>query len=377
MKKIIFKILEIVVGLAIIAGAVYVYNNYSPKRTAVKNRSSAPSLVITDTLQEREFETLVEAQATTFANERIDLTANAQGKITKVNFTDGQEVETNDIVMELEKDLELAELRQAIVNLEEQKREFERISPLYDARVASSKEYDNQLTAYERSKLLVAAAQTKIDDRIIRVPFKGVIGRRTVGFGALVQPGTQVATLFDISLIKADFSVPEKYLAHITEGLEFTAKSEAYPDREFKGTVYFVDVDLDESTRTIGVRGKIPNPPDENGVRPLRPGMLLTLELELGRSTSVIAPEKAIMSIGEIQYLFICDNDNTVSRRPVKLGARRDGFVEILSGANAGEKIVTEGISKLVNSPDGIKITTPDENKQASAIPSTERTSAK
>ena len=88
----------------------------------------------------------------------------------------------------------------------------------------------------------------------------------------------------------------------------------------------------------------------KNDDRKLAPGMLFVVKLELGTRSAVMIPEKAVMSLGEVQYIFIYNKDKqNVSRRVVRLGRRDGGRVEVTGGLNAGEVIVTDGVLKLAD----------------------------
>ena len=102
--------------------------------------------------------------------------------------------------------------------------------------------------------------RAQLSDRVITAPFDGVLGLRQVSPGSLVTPGTPIATLDDISVIKLDFSVPERYLAVLSRGQDVAAHSETYPDRDFAGKVASVDSRVDPVTRSVTVRAEVPNP---------------------------------------------------------------------------------------------------------------------
>jgi membrane fusion protein (multidrug efflux system) len=177
---------------------------------------------------------------------------------------------------------------------------------------------------------------------VITAPFDGVLGFRQVSPGTLVTPGTMIATLDDVSTIKLDFSVPETYLANVAPGLAVSARSAAYPDTEFEGTVASVDSRVDPVTRAVIVRATLPNP----GAK-LRPGMLLSVQLRKPARDALVLPEIALVQTGERASVFRVKADNSVEQVDVVTGARRRGEVEIVEGLAAGERIVVEGTVKL------------------------------
>ena len=105
--------------------------------------------------------------------------------------------------------------------------------------------------------------------------------------------GHAIATLDDISVIKLDFTVPERYLAVLARGQDVAAKSETYPDRKFAGRVASVDSRVDPVTRSVTVRAEVPN-----ADRLLRPGMLMSLDVILAPRQAVVVPEIAVLQVG-------------------------------------------------------------------------------
>ncbi len=360
MKKFLLRFFELILGAAIVAGAVYAYRNMTPDFGGQKKAQVMPPPVITVAeLKQEKIPALLEAQGNTIAYESIILTAAAQEKVIELDFDDGDAVPAGKVLVRLENALEEAALKQAELDLAEAERELARIRPLYEASATSRKEYDGHVTARDRAKVQVESATAELRDRLVTAPFDGIAGKRMVSLGALVSPGTEITTLDDITRLKVDFTVPEKYLADLSVGQAFTAESIAYPGITFRGKIDSIDVRLNSITRSVSVRGIMDNIRDKQGRWQLRSGMLMMLTLDLGTRIRVAIPEKAVLSLSEIHYIFIYNPEKgTVSRREVVLGRRGDGKVEIVSGAAAGEHFVAEGVSKLT---DGLKVQVAEE----------------
>ena len=194
----------------------------------------------------------------------------------------------------------------------------------------------------DAAKARMDVVRAQLSDRVITAPFDGVLGLRQVSPGSLVTPGTPIATLDDVSVIKLDFSVPERYLAVLCEGQDVAAHSETYPDRDFAGKVASVDSRVDPVTRSVTVRAEVPNPD-----RLLRPGMLLSVRLYQAPRQAIVVPEIAVIQVGTEAFVYRVSKDQTAERVKVALGSRRRGEVEITSGLAAGDTIVSEGSVKL------------------------------
>jgi membrane fusion protein (multidrug efflux system) len=167
----------------------------------------------------------------------------------------------------------------------------------------------------------------------------------------MVSPSTPITTIDDVSIIKLDFTVPETFLGAMKPGARVVARSASYPDREFEGTVRTVGSRVDPITRAFTVRAHIPN--DD---RALRPGMLLTVDVVMAERTSLVVPESAVFQVQDRAYVYTVDAAQTARQTQIELGDRRYGFVEVRSGLEEGDLIVTEGIVKL---RDGITVRFP------------------
>jgi len=141
--------------------------------------------------------------------------------------------------------------------------------------------------------------------------------------------------------------VPERSLGALAVGGSVHASSDAYPGESFEGRITSVGSRVDPGTRALAARAEFDNPQ-----RRLRPGMLLNVQLEQSSRETLQVPELALDQLGEQAFLYRVDGDK-VEHVPVKIGARRPGWVEILGGVKAGDRVVVEGIVKL---KDGQKI---------------------
>lgn len=361
-KSFIFHTFEFLIGICILSGTLYLYLNQEVSNTRNKRPSVDPMVRIAPT-KLMKINLSIEGIGTGFAKESVNITSNVTEKVVGVFFEDGQYVKKDDVLIQLNDAQYQAELVQAEVDLEEQEREFLRISKLSESRTVSSKEYTGGQTAVAKAQTVIDIVQYQIDNRRIVAPFDGKLGMRNVGIGDLVSPGKIITTLDDISEIKVEFQVSEKYFYQLHNGLPVQLTSYAYPGSIFSGTITAVSPRLDPQTRMMTVRATI-----NNESRKLAPGMLFVAHLNLGKYTAIMVPEKAIMSIGEMQYVFTYDEKTqTVKRIKVVLGMRSAGNVEIQKGLKQGMPIVVDGVLKLV---DGCKVRleAPKENKSNNKV---------
>ncbi|MEM8798593.1 MAG: efflux RND transporter periplasmic adaptor subunit, partial [Pseudomonadota bacterium] len=237
---------------------------------------------------------------------------------------------------------ERADLSEAQATLREALTQYDRIEGLVARGNASKSSLDAQKRLVEEARSRAAAAEARVADRIIRAPFNGILGLRAVSPGSLVSPGDTMTTLDDISEIRLDFDVPERFLAALEEGQEVAARTAAYPGEIFTGRVAIISTRVDPVTRSFRIRSLIDNTDGR-----LRPGMFMTVILVSQRRMGVAVPEEALIPVGSEQFLFVIDDEMKARRRKVKIGFRLPGRVEILEGVELGERVVTRGGLRL------------------------------
>ena len=305
--------------------------------------AQAPTPVIVAPAVRGDFVDRIEALGTTRANESVQVTASVTEIVQEILFDDGQTVETGDVLVILEKAEEEADLRAADAVVTERRLAFQRAQELESRQFTATAQLDERRAALLEAEAEVEAVKARIDKRIIRAPFSGVVGIRDISPGALVEPGDLVTTLDDLSVIKLDFAVPAVYLATLTPGLPIVAEAAAFGGQAFDGEISSIGSRVDPVTRSITARALIDNP---DGA--LRPGLLMTVELLKDARQTIVIPEEALIPVGRQTYVLVVDpENNTAVRKEVEIGARRPGAIEILSGLDEGELVVTHGTARV------------------------------
>lgn len=284
----------------------------------------------------------IESVGTSVANESLDLTAKVTETVSNVNFEDGDFVEKGKVLIELVNADEASRLAEAQANVDDALRQLERVENLSARNLVASTELDTAKTNVETAKARLEGVMVAMEDRLVRAPFDGYLGFRNISEGTLLTPNTVISTLDDISVIKLDFTIPEMYLADVKAGQTIKAQSVVYGDKFFEGTVSNVGSRINPVTRGVSVRATINNDDLE-----LRPGMLMTVALELNAKRALVVPERAIIAAQGLQYAFTVDAENKVTQKQVSLGRRRGGMVEITSGLQEGEQVVSEGTFRV------------------------------
>jgi len=292
------------------------------------------------TLQNR-----IEALGTVRANESIRLTSNVSKTVTRINFDDGQRVTKGDVLVEMTSGEEQALLDEARFHREEAGKQLERVRTLVATNAASRSLLDQRQREYEAAGARYAAIDSRLRDLRLLAPFSGVVGLRNISVGALVTPGSLITTLNDDSKMKLDFTVPSVYLRSLKVGLPIHARSGDLGNKNFQGEVFSIDNQIDYVTRAITVRALLPNDQLE-----LKQGMLMSLELFADQRESLVISESALVPLGSNNYVFVVEKNGdttTVDRRQVTIGQRLQGAVEILSGIEEHDQVVTHGLQKI------------------------------
>lgn len=339
------KVVALVI-LAALLGVIY-YLFFSPTETGANGggphggEQSAP-LVRTDKARIEAITDSLEALGTIRADEAVEITANVSAKVVSVNFSDNQRVDAGTVLVELDAESTRARLQEAEVVLREDRRLLDHYQALDKNAAVSKTMLEEQRSKAAASAARVAEVRAEFKDYTIVAPIGGVLGTRRVSPGSLVSPGTVITTLDAIATLRIDFTVPERWISQLKPGQTIAATSIAYRDRTFAGTVASIGSRVDPVTRAAHVHAVM-----DNAEMLLRPGMLLSIRLLSEPRPTLVVSEKAVIQEGDERFVYVVNGERHVERRPVTLGQRRPGLVEVTAGIEPGEWVVTEGTQKI------------------------------
>ena len=337
--------------------------NQLDRRSGGLGRATQARSVLVAPVRRESVSDRLEAIGTVNANESVTVTAKTQGVIRSIRFEDGQTIKRGEEIASIDAGVEDAALDIELANLEQQKNQLARVAELAKSDNVSKSKLEDQMALVRKAEGNVAAARVRSTDRRIVAPFSGIVGTRRISVGALVSPGTVVATLEDISVVKLDFAIPETFLSSLRPGLDIEAIASAYPRETFKGKVFSIDSHIDPKTRSVNVRAIVPN----LDLR-LRSGMLIRVDLIKDRRDSLVIPEAALQPENDKQYVFVVGANNIAERTPVTIGRRRMGSIEILEGLKEGDWTIKEGMQDL-RSGAKVNVVNSAELKQAAPGP--------
>ena len=247
--------------------------------------------------------------------------------------------------------------------------EFTRIKSLLDQRVVSQSEFEQRRTQMEATRqqfeaarngaaqqyqalmgarARVALAHKSVSDTTVRAPFAGLVAERLVSVGDYVTKGMKVAIVVKVTPLRVQLTVPEQFVSAVKAGAPVTFQVDAFPGREFTGTVRYVSPTLEANKRALTVEAVVPNQSGD-----LKPGLFATARIEQPeRTPAVMVPTSAVQTTAGTSRVYVVSN-GTVEERIVTIGQQADAFIEIATGLKAGEQVATKNIAQLF---DGAKV---------------------
>ncbi len=343
---------QIVLSLLLVCAAVggyFLYDHLMAAGSVSDRDASEPRAVDVEVAAaaRRTVRDQAEAVGTTLANQAIEVVPLASGRITELLFEPGQMVEAGAILARLDDAIEAADLAEARANAREARSALDRARRLRASNtIAEATVVELQATA-DAAQARVDRATQRLEERVIRAPFDGVVGIRRVDLGARVDTDTVITTLDDRSRMIVEFMLPEIFYGRVQPGLRIEASSTSFPERGFAGTITSIDTRVDVTSRAFKVRASLPNPD-----LLLPAGLFVLVDVTLGEREAVVVPEEALVSEADRTFVYVADGGRA-ERRIVEPGARSPGVVEIRSGLEAGELVVRSGLQRL---RDGVPI---------------------
>jgi len=303
--------------------------------------SDAPMPVDATVLRPGTVTERIRTTGTLRADESVELTSEASGKITDIRFEEGARVEAGALLVQIN-DAELQAQTQRLEHERQLARDrAERQKPLLKEGGVSQEKYDataNEVDVLEADLQLMEA---RIEKTKVRAPFDGVVGLRAVSEGAYVSPQTRITTLQRLNPIKVNVSVSEKYASRVGVGqpIAFSVRGQ---EEQKAGTVYATNTQVDPDTRTLQLRARAANP---DGT--LRPGMFADVTVTLGTvDDAIVVPSFAVVPTLDGQRVFVAEN-GTAQPRNVALGVRTDSTVQVTDGLSLRDTVITSGMQQM------------------------------
>jgi membrane fusion protein (multidrug efflux system) len=362
--------------LAVVVGGIVGFNMFRENAISqfFANMPVAPSPVSTVKVEPVTWTPDIQALGTVGASRGVDLTVETTGIVQSVNFTSNQKVATGALLVQLDDTQQRADLtaQRAAAALDQQN--LERALELQKRGVGSETSVEQAQAAASASQAQVAKLEAIVEQKRLIAPFDGTMGIPRIDLGQFIQPGTTVATLQNLDVLRADFSVPEQSLnlVHMGQAVRFGVDDSDMP---FSGKIVGIEPKVDPVTRLVLIRAEISNPEGK-----LSPGQFVQVRVELPREEGVVAvPQTAVIASLYGDFVYVVRPADAAPAQPapaapaadpakpaatppaaqapslvarqvfVKLGRRTGGLIEITDGLKEGDEVVTAGQNRLSN----------------------------
>lgn len=301
-------------------------------------RQMAPAAVEGFLVQERAISDKIEVSGSLLPSEQTQIKSEISGRVVTLNIKEGSAVSKGALMVKLfDADLQ-AQLKKLKVQVAIAKKTKERQSELLKINGISQQEYDMadlnvQTLAVDIESTKIAIAKTEI-----RAPYSGEVGLRYVSLGASISPSDVITTLRQVSELKLEFSVPEKYAKEIRSGDKVSFKVDG-GTKTHEAVVLATENSVEQTTRTLRVRALVKNNSPE-----LVPGVFAKVNLQLGKDNkALMIPTQAVIPTARNKQVILFKNDSAVFT-VIETGVRDSVFIQVTSGLQVGDTVLTTGL---------------------------------
>lgn len=275
------------------------------------------------------------------ARRQVTIATRHAGVVEKVLFEGGTTVEANQPLIQLHAETEQIAVETAEAQRAQAAEAVQRLNQL-NAGVVTRVARAEADTALKVADAGLRRAREELDRMTIRAPFAGIIGLTNMQVGDYIAVGTQIASLDDRTSILVEFTVPEAVAPLIKPGLPIRASLVTRSGEVYEGKIDAVGTRIDPDTRTLAVRGEIPNP-----TLVLIPGATFSISVRLPGEKAPLVPGLAVQWDRQGAYVWRLADGNAVERVGVAIVSRNGDRVMVDAELKAGDKIVREGGDQL------------------------------
>ncbi|MFA5899636.1 MAG: efflux RND transporter periplasmic adaptor subunit [Hyphomicrobium sp.] len=353
-------LIALIIMGALVGGLAYFQLVFKPQmiQAFLSSQVPPPATITAEAAKTEEWIERLPAIGTLIAHQGVDVASQVAGIVTGIGFESGQDVPAGSKLVQLDVAVELADLASAEATLREAEVAFKRVSDLLLKSVASEANVDTARAKRDTALATLNRIKALIAQKAIMAPFAGRLGIRHVELGQYISPGLAMVTLQALDPIWVDFPMPEQNVGKLLVGQTIELTVDSYPGHVFTGNVASLDARVSQETRTLLVRGALPNPD-----RTLLPGMFANVAVLAGNPAKVVTVPRTAITYslyGDSVYVLKPkegqpppakpeDTIYAVERRFIKSGQVREDLVAVTTGLQAGEQVVTTGQVKLTN----------------------------
>jgi membrane fusion protein, multidrug efflux system len=278
--------------------------------------------------------------ATLEGEEQANIISRIPERISKINVKVGDYVRKGSVIIEIDKSGASSQYFQTQAGYLNSQKDFERMKALYKEGAVSQQLLDGARTQFKVNKANFDAAKSTVE---LTSPLSGVVTDVNLNVGDIANPGIALAVIANISTMKALFNVGENDLPGFSMGQSALVYSELKPDLIQKGKIVQISKSANIQSRTFDVRALFNNTADKW----FKPGMFCRVNVELKNKQEVLAvPYSSVITDNNSSGVFVINNGKAYFSN-IKTGITDGKLIEVLSGLNNGDVIVTLGMNQL------------------------------
>jgi RND family efflux transporter MFP subunit len=276
------------------------------------------------------------------------LSSEEGGLITYLAKDKGSKVGKGEVVVKLKKDVDEAAYQQALAQYELANDNFDRMENLYKENATTEQQFTSAKLQLDIAEKSVELYRTRLSKGYIISPISGIVDAKFMNKGEMTSPGVPIISIVDISRVKINAGIPERFVGQVTIGQTVKITSDVLPDEEFEGTISFVSPTLDNQSRTFEIEVVL-----NNSAKKLKPEMSANIILtRLDVDNAVVLQRDLIVDNGDEKYVFVLEGD-IAKKRIIEEDGSSDNNVMITGGLKIGDKLIYEGFRALA---DGDKV---------------------
>lgn len=279
------------------------------------------------------------------AKKELPVVAESSGRITQLFVQEGQYIRKGQSIAKIDDSSIRAQLDMINAQLEKSKNDVASFERLLKAGAVSEQQYEDVKLGQKNFESNLAAVRQQLEYTTLKNPMTGVIQSLPVEEGSFVAPGSNVATIVDITALKMIVQVPEQEVVKLKRGQNVEIKTDVYPEKTFQGTITLIAVQAD-AARKFNVEIELP----VTSAYPLKPGMFGTVGIQTTNEPTEILmiPRKAIVGSIQNPTVYVV-TDNKAVLRPISIGKMMADQVEVTKGLEADEEVILTGQINLEN----------------------------
>ena len=338
----IFFFSSILLLIAVLAYVKYTKNKEVAAKIAPMGKGGPQTLMASGFVAEySKLSNNLSANGTVLAQDEVQLQPEVSGRVTYLNIKEGVVVSKGTLLMKIND----ADLQAQVFKLKTQLKiaqsNLSRLAELLKIKGVSQAEYDAADNVVNNINADIQLLNVQIAKTELRAPFSGKLGLRNISLGAYVSPATVVVSLQNISQLKMDVSLPEKYAGVIQVGDNMQC-SVAGIESPFTARVIAIEPTIDEMTRNLKVRAMIQNPNSK-----LVPGAYVKVQLKLKETpNAIMIPSSAVIPDDKATKIVVTDSSKAKFVN-IEIGTRTESEVQVLSGLNAGDTVLLTGLLQV------------------------------